>query len=135
MAAVPASSATPSAQESDDDSDFGYNLSPEDEDLLLDLASQSQPRHPADLSLDAVAHGDVVIDAVPGKTQVIVGDAAAALSSGSNAPLVARENSSTGAIPPEVESRDLPSPFAFGNSTAYPDCTSSSLHRECPETD
>lgn len=108
----------------DSDSDFGYDFSAEEEELLIQLASN--PRA-------APVSGTAVIDTVPGKTDVISGEHAAILQSSSVALELQLQNDPTSrAIPPEVESRDLGSLAALDADVSYPDCRSTLLWRKAP---
>lgn len=105
----------------DSDSDFGYDFSAEEEDLLLQLASNPHTNPANGAAVNAVTGA---IDTVPGKTDIISRGDDEALQSPAARQLLFRGDSAPRAIPPEVDSRTPVTPAALDAGVSYPDCAS-----------
>lgn len=95
----------------DSDDEFGYDLSVDDEQALLQLSSnQPDPLHGAsDLS--------TVIDSLPSRTDTI--------STGSIATSGTRQNAARARLPSDTaldQAEALPSPESLDEDVRYPDC-------------
>lgn len=100
------------------DSDFGYDFTPEDEQLLLQLSSNAA--HVSALPSATSVTG--VIDTVPGRTEIITSRSATDSNHKNVATIVHRDDNVPSILPPEVQPRSIASPLALSEDVAYPDC-------------
>jgi hypothetical protein len=99
------------SHDDESDSDFGYDFTVEDEQLLLQLtAGPVSPSVPVPLN-------DVTgaIDQVPDRTEILISESPKSSTNGG------AQGTTVGVLPPEVESRDMPSPIPIGDTVACPD--------------
>jgi hypothetical protein len=102
------------------DSDFGYDFSPEEERLLIQLASANHNPAPVLRDFDDAAS---VIDSVPGKTDSVAGDHAATFELDGSVraqPVHDGQTTSTG-LPALESAAALPSPLSLNEDISYPD--------------
>lgn len=95
----------------DSDSDFGYDFTPEDEQLLLQLGSRSGPSA-APSTVNAVGG---ILDAVPGRTEIIHDASPEIWSRDDIQAHLALGRGVDMALPPEVASRGMPSSIPLGD--------------------
>ena len=102
-----------SAHNDDNDSDFGYDFTPEDEQLLLQLGSDLTP---GQASLD-VANA---VDTVPGKTAITTRPGPEDSYLLDIRAQSCFDDSGNGALPPEVGSEETLSPLTLGTDMLSP---------------
>jgi hypothetical protein len=106
----------------DSDDEFGYDLSAEDEQALLQLSSNPPG------SRQAVKDPNAVIDSVPSRIATVPSDASAARQNTRHVQPQTNQAAaatSSSELPPErlVPAQALPSPVSLDEDVTYPDCT------------
>ena len=97
-------------RDKDNESDYGYDFSPEDEEALIQLASLQ------DFCAETGQTGsNSVIDALPGKTDSVAGDDVGDVDR--NFPPAECSRA------PQAGARSLPSPVSLAEDVSYPNCT------------
>lgn len=107
-----------SAHFDDSDSDFGYDFTPEDEQLLLQLGSNPALQS-ATPTVDTVIGA---IDTVPGRTEVIATNEPTDLDYHDADTRDRQGDSGAALLPPEVDSRGPQAPLPLLEDITYPDC-------------
>lgn len=101
----------------DSDSEFGYDFTPEDEQLLLQLASP-----PVSTTAPVAVNPAIrAIDTVPGRTEVIRSGSEDVWGHHCAHGHFPPSDAIVSVLPPEVESRCMPSPLPLGEDISYPD--------------
>ena len=115
----------------DDESDFGYDFSAEEEQLLIQLATQAPSSDQRESPLRPDDKSSVTIDSLPGRTESVISDAALHELENTYVPMLGTGVVSfpdTGAQAAAAEPRlrtTSPSDSA-GKDIIYPDCMYSS---------